>query len=69
MATMAIAGWSGEKTNKIAMQYGAEGFSHSESLRALHQEQKKIFAHLIKQEQEQEYIGDNSNVLPFSGDK
>ena len=67
MATMAIAGWSGEKTNKIAMQYGAEGFSHSESLRALHQEQKKIFAHLIKQEQE--FKGDNTNVLPFSGDK
>lgn len=67
MATMAIAGWSGEKTNKIAMQYGAEGFSHSESLRALHQEQRKIFAHLIKQEQQ--YKGDNSNVLPFSGDK
>jgi integrase len=69
MATMAIAGWSGEKTNKIAMQYGAEGFSHSESLRALHQEQRKIFAHLIKQEQEQEFKGDNTNVLPFSGDK
>ena len=67
MATMAIAGWSGEKTNKIAMQYGAEGFSHSESLRALHQEQRKIFAHLINQEQE--YKGDNSNVRPFSGDK
>ena len=45
------------------MQYGAEGFSHSESLRALHQEQRKIFAHLIKQEQE--YKGDNSNVLPL----
>jgi integrase len=67
MATMAIAGWSGEKTNKIAMQYGAEGFSHSESLRALHQEQRKIFAHLIKQEQE--YKGVSANVLPFSGDK
>ena len=67
MATMAIAGWSGEKTNKIAIQYGAEGFSHSESLRALHQEQRKIFAHLIKQEQE--FNGDNTNVLPFSGDK
>jgi hypothetical protein len=51
----------------IAMQYGAEGFSHSESLRALHQEQRKIFAHLIKQEQE--FKGDNTNVLPFTGDK
>ena len=51
----------------IAMQYGAEGFSHSESLRALHQEQRKIFAHLI--EQEQEFKGDNTNVLPFTGDK
>jgi|TARA_B100001564_G_C20361328_1_gene543544 hypothetical protein len=49
------------------MQYGAEGFSHSESLRALHQEQRKIFAHLIKQEQE--FKGDNTNVLPFTGDK
>ena len=32
MATMAIAGWSGEKTNKITMQNGAAGLSHSESL-------------------------------------
>ncbi len=67
MATMAIAGWSNEKTNKIAAQYGAEGFSHSESLKALHIEQRRIFAHLIKQEQE--YMVVNSNVLPFSGDK
>ena len=51
----------------IAMQYGAEGFSHRESLRALRQEQRKIFAHLIKQEQE--FKGDNTNVLPFTGDK
>ncbi len=51
----------------IAMQYGAEGFSHSESLRALRQEQRKIFARLIKQEQE--FKGDNTNVLPFTGDK
>ena len=64
---MTIAGWSGEKSNKIAMEYGAEGFSHSESLRALHQEQRRIFAHMLKQEQE--YKGDNSDVLPFSGDK
>lgn len=67
MATMAIAGWSGEKTNKIAAQYGAEGFSHSESLKALHTEQRRIFAHLIKQEQE--YKGVSANVLSFSGDK
>ena len=67
MATMAIAGWSGEKTNKIAMQHGAEGFSHSESLRALHQEQRKIFVHLIKQELE--FKGDNTNVLTLSRDK
>ena len=67
MVTMAIAGWSTEKTNKILAQYGAEDFSHSESLKALHREQRRIFAYLIKQEQE--YNGPNANVLPFSGDK
>ena len=67
MVTMTIAGWSGERSNKIAMEYGAEGFSHSESLRALHQEQRRIFAHLIKQEQE--FKGANSNVVAFNGDK
>ena len=67
MVTMTIAGWSGERSNKIAMEYGAEGFSHSESLRALHQEQRRIFAHLIKQEQE--FKGANSNVVVFNGDK
>ena len=34
VATMAIASWSYEKTKKIAAQYGAEGFGHSESLNA-----------------------------------
>ena len=67
MAIMVIAGWSGEKTKKIAAQYGAVGFSQSESLKALRQDQREIFAHLIKQEKE--YKGLNSNVLPFSRDQ
>ncbi len=67
VAIMVIAGWSGGKTKKIAAQYGAEGFSQSESLKALHQDQREIFARLIKQEKE--YKGLNSNLLPFSGDQ
>ena len=69
MASMAIAGWSREKTNKIALQYGAEGFSHSESLKALYREQRRIFAFLIKQEQEQEHRGASTNVVIFSEDR
>lgn len=71
MASTAIAGWSREKTNKIALQYGAEGFSHSESLKALYREQRRIFAFLIKQEQEQEqeHRGASTNVVIFSEDR
>ena len=64
---MTIAGWSSEKSNKIAMEYGAEDFSHSELLKALHYEQSRIFAHLTKQEKEQQEV--HSNVVAFNGDK
>lgn len=67
MVTMTIAGWSGEKSNKIAMEYSAEGFSHGESLKALHYEQGRIVAHLIKQERELQEV--HGNVLVFNGDK
>lgn len=67
MVTMTIAGWSSEKSNKIAIEYGAEDFSRSESLKALHYEQSRIFAHLTKQEKEQQEV--HSNVVAFNGDK
>jgi hypothetical protein len=32
MTAAAFVGWSGEKMNTIALQYGAQGLSHNESL-------------------------------------
>ena len=47
MATMAIAGWSGEKTTRLQCSTAQKALA-TVSLYALHQEQRKIFAHLIK---------------------
>jgi integrase len=66
MVTMTIAGWSGEKINRVAVDYGAQGFGNSESLKILHKEQVRIFKHLIKLESQ--IVGLPSNVLHFSGD-
>ena len=67
MVTMIIAGWSNEKINKVAVDYGAQGFSHSESLKVLQQEQSKIFRPLLKAEHELTKGG--TNVVVFTGDK
>lgn len=63
MHLQAIGGWTGEKVNKVMLNYGTEGIEDSEMLTTLTEASQQIHRHLLAHLKQQP----ENNVVPLRG--